>query len=105
MKELIEGVNVFIEEVEPEDPIGPMICNSSIQLKENELRFLTRGPKFMMRNEIDIKEFTVDVEKMIVKESYNGEENKGMNDNGVYWDAHHPQLGRCAQVIGDSINI
>ena len=83
VKEYIDRVNVFIEEVELEDPIGPMICNSSIQLNENELRFLTRGPKFMMRNEIDIKEFTVDVEKMIVKEGYNGEENEGMNDDGV----------------------
>ena len=34
----------------------------------------------MMRNEIDIKEFTVDVEKMIVKEGYNGEENEGINE-------------------------
>ena len=88
----------------------------------------------MMRNEIDIKEFTVDVEKIIVKEGYNGEENEGINDDGVEWDenevdhinkavlqryislyrirrggvrqlVHDPEVGRCAQVIGDSINI
>ena len=50
VEEFVEGVNVFIEKVEPEDPIGPMISISSIQLNENELRFLTRGPNFMMRN-------------------------------------------------------
>ena len=60
---------MFTEEVEPEEPVGPMICDSSIQLNENELRFLTRGSKYMIRNEIDIKESTVDVEKMIVKEA------------------------------------
>jgi len=65
MKELIEGVNMFIEEVKPEDLIGPMICNSSIKLNGNELRFLTREQKYMIRNEIDIKEFTVDLEKMM----------------------------------------
>ena len=59
---------MFVEEVEPEEPIGPMICDSSIQLNENEVRFLTRGPKYMMRNETDIKEYTFYVEKMIVKE-------------------------------------
>ena len=60
-----------------------MISNINIQFNENELRFLTRGPKFTMRYEIDIREFTVDVEKMIVKEGYIGEENEGMNDDGV----------------------
>ena len=42
MKELMMGVNMFIEEVKPEDPIGIMICNSSIKLNGNEVRFLTR---------------------------------------------------------------
>ena len=50
VEEFIEIVNLFIEEVEPEDPIEPMICDSSIHLNENELRFLIRGPKFMMKN-------------------------------------------------------
>ena len=32
VKEYIDRVNVFIEELEVEDPIGPMICNNSIKL-------------------------------------------------------------------------
>ena len=87
-----------------------------------------------MRNEIDIKEFTVDVEKMIIKKGYKWDENEGINDEGVEWDenkvdhinkavlqryislyrirrggvrqlVHDPEVGRCAQVIGDSIKI
>ena len=69
--ELLKGVNVFNDDLKPEEPIGPMVCSSSISLTKDELNFLTRGPRFMMREELNIKEFMADVEKMLVKNAYN----------------------------------
>ena len=71
VKEIVEGVNVFNVEMVKEEAIGPMVCSKDIELNPNELAFLKRGPRYMMRKELDLKEFLVDLEKMVVKNGYN----------------------------------
>ena len=68
--ELLSGVNVFKDwqtELKPEYPVGPFICDSSIRRTENELLVLSRGPKFMVRENLSVDEFNIEVEKMICK--------------------------------------
>ena len=55
VSEIVSEVNVFMSEVEPQDPIGPMICSGEIDLNEDEMALLTKGPRYMMRNELDLK--------------------------------------------------
>ena len=64
-------LKLFNEELVPESPMGPMVCSKEITLTQDELNFLTKGPRFMARGPLDIKEFMVDVEKMLVKNDYN----------------------------------
>ena len=68
--DVVRDVNVFNTEVSPEPPAYPMICDKSIKLSKCELAFLKKGPKFMVRQELNETEFLVDLEKMIFKEKY-----------------------------------
>ena len=51
-KPFIQGINIFEEEVKPEDPRGPMVCSTSIKLSENEMAFLNKGPRYMMTSSV-----------------------------------------------------
>ena len=70
--ELLLGVNIFSpdQNVKPQPPLGPFICHDSIKFSDNEMKILSRGPKFMIRNDLSEEEFKVDIEKMIVKKKY-----------------------------------
>ena len=70
VKELISGVNVFKEKLVPEEVVDPMVCDSRIELNENELAFLKRGPSFMMRQPVSEIDFKTDIGKMIVKQRF-----------------------------------
>ena len=72
--EYIEGINIFNSKVSPVGAVGPMICSSRIELNENERLFLEKGPRFMMRGELNEKEFRVEIEKMIAKESMSNDD-------------------------------
>ena len=70
--EILQGVNLFSEkEITPEPSADPMICSPDISLNKNELAFLKRGPRFMMRQEMNEKDFRAELEKMTVKEKFN----------------------------------
>ena len=86
VKQYIDGMKIFESDVEPEKPIGPMICNKEIVLDKDEMQLLMRGPRFMKRNEIDINEFTVEVEKMIVKQGYNEDGSREESEESVVYD-------------------
>ena len=65
---LLQGVNIFQDEkVVPEDTAEPMICSPSISISKAELAFLKKGPRFMLRQEVDECEFRVDLEKMMLE--------------------------------------
>ena len=71
--ELLSDVNIFSQvqnSVVPEPSLGPFICDPKIKLSENELKLLAKGPKFMVRGELDPEVFEVNLEKMIAKNKY-----------------------------------
>ena len=70
--ELLSGVNIFQNDLEilPQVPLGPMICDEKIDLNKNELRLLSCGPKFMVRDELALEDFKVEMEKMVAKQKY-----------------------------------
>ena len=46
---MVNGVNIFVEEVEPERSVDPMIHDKAIKLSKSELAFLRKGSRFMFR--------------------------------------------------------
>ena len=71
---LLSDVNVFSEiqsEIEPAPPEEPFICHKDINLTENEIKILSRGPNFMVRDELDREMFCVNLEKMVTKKKFN----------------------------------
>ena len=72
--EILSRVNIFSQDqysVRPEPSIGPFICDESIKLSPDELKILSRGPKFMVREELSSDEFDLEVEKMVAKQKFN----------------------------------
>lgn len=68
VNELLSGVNVFKEQLSPEPPRGPMICSKSIKLNKDELAFLAKGPRYMLRNGFSKEDFLIEIEKAITKQ-------------------------------------
>ena len=71
---LLSNVNVFTDDQKnmvPMPPEPPFICHESIKLSENEVKILSRGPKFMVRDELDSESFDVELEKMVSKKKFN----------------------------------
>ena len=80
--ELLSEVNVFSKsetELGKEESLGPMICDDSLVFNNDEMKILSRGPKFMVRNELDIEDFNVEVEKMLFKQRFD-EMDQGKDD-------------------------
>ena len=68
--EILAGVNLFSEvqgDLSPEEPLGPFICDKNLVFSKNELKLLSRGPKFMVRSDLSVEDFDVELEKMVVK--------------------------------------
>ena len=82
--EVIKDVRLFREDIEPELPADPMICDRSIKLSSEEVEFLRRGPRFMLRQKVDLTSFQIELEKMIAREKY-GQSNKDEEeyDSGI----------------------
>ena len=81
--EVLEGVELFNEDIEPEPPADPMVCDSSIKLSDEELKFLRRGPRFMLRQKVNLTDFQIELEKMIAKRKYNESNNEDGEDSGI----------------------
>ena len=58
-----------------------MICSPNISLSKDELSFLRKGPRFMLRQEVEEKDFRVELEKMTMKEKFNDSENESENSS------------------------
>ena len=99
VSEIVKGVEVFRKYLVPEDPIGPMICSKEIILTQDELNFLTKGSRFMARGELDIKEFMVDVEKMLVKNDYNQDDSENGNETEDTGEENDPELVKAVKQI------
>ena len=69
--EMVKDLNIFErEKVEPEPLKGPMVCSTDLELSKEEIAFLTKGSKFMLRNKLDRTEYNTEIEKVIAKQSY-----------------------------------
>ena len=82
-RDFLSDVNVFLENqhsMSVQESEGPFICDSSIPLSQNELKLLSRGPKFMIREEIDSESFEIELEKMVAKEKFNDNFSEGKDD-------------------------
>ena len=67
---IVSGVNIFKSELTPEPSADPMVCDPSIKLSKCEMAFLRRGPRFMMRQDLNLNSFKTEIEKMVAKEKY-----------------------------------
>ena len=71
-EELLSGVNVFTDmqnSIVPEPPLLPFMCKD-IDLSPDEIKLLSRGPNFMVREKLDSDVFEVNLEKMVAKCKY-----------------------------------
>ena len=80
-EDYLSDVNVFKPNqtsMKVEDPLGPFICDPTVKLDENELLILAKGPKYMVRGELDASDFNLEIEAMVAKKKYdtmfNGED-------------------------------
>ena len=71
VRHLLKNLDVFNKQVDQEPPLGPLICHPDIKLTKNEMSVLSKGPKYMIRREVDVDEFKLEVEKCIAKQNYN----------------------------------
>ena len=71
VRHLLKNLDVFKKQIDPEPPVGPLICHPDIKLTKNEMSVLNKGPKYMVRRQIGIDEFRLEVEKCIAKQNYN----------------------------------
>ena len=77
------GVNIFQNNqtnISPKDLLGPMVCDESLRFNANESKLLSRGPKDMVRQELSLEEFRVQMEKMIVKQKLDNAFKDDMGD-------------------------
>ena len=54
--EILQGVNIFNEDLVLAQSADPMICDSIIELDKNELAYLRKGPRFMARQQTILNE-------------------------------------------------
>ena len=80
IRNIVDGVNIFSADLEPERCADPMICDRSIKLSKSELAFLRKGPRFMMRQSTNENEFCTELYKMVVKEKYEKLDSNGEED-------------------------
>ena len=57
-----------------------MVCDESLRFNANESKLLSRGPKDMVRQELSLEEFRVQMEKMIVKQKLDNAFKDDMGD-------------------------
>ena len=73
--EIAKGINIFNGELVQEKCADPMVCSNDIELSQDELEFLRKGPRYMIRQNVKEEEFMVDLEKIVVKEKYDASSN------------------------------
>ena len=68
--DIARGVNIFCNDLVPEACAEPMVCAEDITLSNDELEFLRKGPRYMMRQNVSENDFVVELEKMVIKDKY-----------------------------------
>ena len=72
--EILKDVELFNTDLDPQPPADPMICDANLKLSTEEMDFLRRGPRFMLRQQTNLTDFQIELEKMIAKEKFGASE-------------------------------
>ena len=56
--------------IDPDPPKPPVITSPEIVLSKEEIKILSKSPKFTLRNILDKEQFMIEVEKTLIKEQY-----------------------------------
>ena len=102
--EYLSNVNIFSKSqhnVKPEPPTGPFLCHESIKFDENELSILNKGPKFMIRNDLDENEFELELEKMVAKKKINS----AFKDKDDFSDSSNQAISRLTSEVTQNENM
>ena len=110
---ILSGVNIFQsdQEVLPQKPLGPMICDKNISLSENEIKLLSRGPKYMVRDELALEDFMIELKKLVAKQKIDNAFNE---DDQPYPEADtvqqpavnkHSKVDSVAEVTEQKLNV
>ena len=82
--EVLKNVELFNDDLDPQPPADPMICDVNIKLSPEEMDFLRRGPRFMLRQQTNLTDFQIELEKMIAKEKFGDREKEDEEyDSGI----------------------
>ena len=54
------------------DPLGPFICDSSIKLSDDELKVLSKQPKFSIMGDVSRVDMLLETERMLGKHRLQG---------------------------------
>ena len=71
VRAILGHLDIFNCEIQPEPPVGPLICHPEIKLNQCEREILNKGPKYMIRKPVTRSDFRREVEKSIAKQNYN----------------------------------
>ena len=52
-------------------PTGPYLCDNKIKLSKQELLILSKDPKYSLLEEIDERNFKLELERMVAKNRFN----------------------------------
>ena len=69
IRDIATQVNVFEGDLLPEPADGPMVCDKEIKLTQDEVAFLKRGPRYMIRNNFCLDDILLEGEKCISKQN------------------------------------
>ena len=103
-KQYLDNVRVFkSNEVQPQMPAGPIICDCNIAISKDEYAFLVKGPQFMVRQKLNEDDFKVEIEKMITKHKYqtcneDGEDTKSEEKKEVKRDEEDKRLEMLGEI-------
>ena len=55
ISEIVKETTIFQSDLTPEPADGPMVCDSKISLSPEEIAFLKRGPRYMLRGNFSLR--------------------------------------------------
>ena len=64
VRQVLNEVNIFREDLTPEPPQGPMVCSGSISLSREEMAFLSRSPRYMVRGDVSLSDVLLEGENL-----------------------------------------
>ena len=77
----------------PAPPLGPFICDPTIELNQNERTILSKTPKFSIRTETKRQDMKIEIERSLAKHRYNKSSFKKKSINKKSPELIHKESG------------